>query len=260
MKAVSNLISLQELHLQGCSQLPQIESVTRLTRLKILDLTGCSNVHDLTPLMGLTLLEELCLYGCTALQAPEFLKLSHLTVLRRLDVGGRQERGGSFSLTFVSNLPDSLQSLALADCYELHDFKALNSKPNLTFLDLGSYRGLDSETFRVIGTLTSLESLLLFPKRREDEPEDFNIPYYQIDWLDPIREYDLEMLYGLTALRYLVIAECEYTLEAIKRLSDNLPDLWPDRNDIGRRLRNPTYMTLGGPFSPDDDRWFSSSD
>ena len=51
MKAVSNLISLQELHLQGCSQLPQIESVTRLTRLKILDLTGCSNVHDLTPLM-----------------------------------------------------------------------------------------------------------------------------------------------------------------------------------------------------------------
>ena len=181
---LSDLNVTEEIDLNGCESLENVDGLQGLTNLKSLDLGFCNSLENVGALQGLTNLTKLNLGGCTSLQNVDVLQ--GLTNLTRLELAGDtftvlQSRG---ALGVLKSLPN-LTSLNLVGCEKLKNVDGLQGLTNLTTLDLTycySLQNVDG-----LQGLTNLTTLNLM-------------------WCTSLKNVD--GLKGCTSLTYLDLVDC----------------------------------------------------
>ncbi len=81
---------LDELHLDGCSSIQDLEAVSHLWSLRCLDAADCGEISSLRPVEGLYLLERLWLWGTTKIVDGDLSPIADLQLLRELRLAPRR--------------------------------------------------------------------------------------------------------------------------------------------------------------------------
>ncbi len=82
LKPLAKLISLNSLHLDGCSQLTTLRQLGNFKNLRTLTISGCSKIKELTPLRRFTELQILNIQGCKSIT--DISSIAKLKGLRNL--------------------------------------------------------------------------------------------------------------------------------------------------------------------------------
>ena len=201
--AISSLTTLRELNLGGSFHLYRLDALNNLHNLQWLNLTQCYAIttERMTALQSLTALRRLKLDECTAILNLNFLSLPAFAGLEYLS---------------ISNLPHLVDISALT-CQNL---------PTLTELNFSWYHTPSSDTFTVVGSLTSLEVLHLWPA--EEHPENKSLPDFYFSLYDngyPGSENLLPLLRNLTRLRILFLETDRFSREDWENLMKFLPHI-----------------------------------
>ncbi|XP_059644383.1 disease resistance protein L6-like [Cornus florida] len=142
---LSNLEMLEELKLDQCQKLHEIESLEALKSLKMLDLSSCISLERLPDLSNLEMLEKLNLAQCQKLHDIEGLE--DLKSLKKLDLS---------SCIALERIPDlsrlnNLQELLLCKCEKISEIWGLEELKFIKFLDISGCKSL--------GNLTGLSNI-----------------------------------------------------------------------------------------------------
>ena len=140
---LSDLNVTEQINLEGCESLENVDGLQGLTNLKSLDLSFCNSLQNANGLEGLTNLTKLDLGGCTSLQNVDVLQgLTNLKILRLGEdtFTALQSRG---ALGVLKSLPN-LTKLDLSDCSSLENIDGLKGFTNLTKLDLFGCSSLEN--------------------------------------------------------------------------------------------------------------------